>query len=112
MEDMDACLFCPSDQPLLQKETLSALLAAATEEPDSIWRPMAENTPGAPVLFPSWAYPELLTLPEGKGGGYLIKKYPDKVSHLPITDPFELMDADTPETLEQLRLHTLERSPE
>ena len=57
------------------------------------------------MLFPRWAFPELLSLPEGKGGGYLIGKYPERLKALPVEDPFELMDADTPETLALLNRH-------
>ena len=55
--------------------------------------------PGSPVLFPRWAFPELLRLPEGKGGGWVIKEHPECVEAFPVDDPYQLMDADTPETL-------------
>ena len=99
---MDGCLFCPGDQPLLRRETVAALVGAWRDAPDAIWRPEAEGQLGAPILFPKWAFPELLTLPEGKGGGFLAKKYPERVRTLPVRDKYELMDADTPETLQAL----------
>jgi hypothetical protein len=34
-----------------------------------------------------------------------MKKHPEKVSVMQIQDPFELMDADTPETLQMLLQH-------
>jgi molybdenum cofactor cytidylyltransferase len=55
------------------------------------------------VIFPGWALPQLRNLPEGKGGGWIMKQYPECVEAVPISDPYELMDADTPETLEILR---------
>ena len=66
-------------------------------------RPYHEGTPSSPVLFPSWAFTELLNLPEGKGGGVVIKKHPEKVMALEVENEYELMDADTPETLEILK---------
>ena len=42
-------------------------------------------------------------LPAGKGGGWLIGQHPEWVRLLPVTTPAELMDADTPEELEQLK---------
>ena len=101
--DLDACMFLPGDQPLLHRETVAMLLESRKEHPDSIIRPVYEDTEGSPVLFPSWAFPELLNLPEGKGGGIVIKNHPHAVHHVSVADPFELADADTPEMLETLK---------
>lgn len=96
------CMFCPGDQPLLRRETVAALVSAWEREPGFIWRTGFEDRPGAPVLFPQWAYGELRTLPEGKGGGYVAKKYPERVRTLPVRDENELIDVDCPEMLRQL----------
>ena len=93
------CLFVQADQPLLKKYTIKKLLAAAEKEPDRIWRVSADGVPGSPVWFPKSLYPELLALPEGKGGGMLIRKYPERVGTVPAEDACELMDVDTPEDL-------------
>ena len=66
-------------------------------------RPIYEDTEGSPVLFPAWAFPELRNLPEGKGGSAVIKNHPQEMIRVSVSDPFELADADTPETLELLR---------
>ena len=58
---------------------------------------------GSPVLFPAWAFTELRNLPEGKGGGVVIRNHPHDVLGVSVSDPFELADADTPETLELLQ---------
>lgn len=100
--EVDGCLFCPGDQPLLKKETVAALVSCWQAEPDYIWRTAFEDQPGAPMLFPKWAFPELLTLPEGKGGGILAKKYPERVRLHPVRDKYELVDVDTRETLREL----------
>lgn len=101
--NIDACLFMPADQPLLKKETVGEIVKLWEDNRDNIIRPFHENIPGAPVLFPSWAFPELLTLPEGKGGGLIVKKYAERVEGLQVNDPYELVDVDTQETLEQLK---------
>ncbi len=101
--DLDACMFLPGDQPLLRRETVAMLLESRKEHPDSIIRPVYEDTEGSPVLFPSWAFPELLNLPEGKGGGVVIKNHPQAVHRVFVADPFELADADTPDTLKTLK---------
>lgn len=100
--EVDGCMFCPGDQPLLKKETIEALINGWKRESDCIWRPSFEDQPGAPVSFPKWAFSELLTLPEGKGGGFLARKYPERVRLHPVRDPYELMDVDTRETLREL----------
>ena len=101
--DLDACMFLPGDQPLLRRETVAMLLERWKENPDSMVRPIYEDTEGSPVLFPSWTFPELLSLPEGKGGGVVLKNNPHAVHRVFVADPFELADADTPETLELLK---------
>jgi len=102
MPTMDGCLFCPGDQPLLTRETVAALLLSAHHAPETIWRTACEDTPGAPVWFPAWAFDPLRTLPQGKGGGYLIRQHPDRVRLVPVLFPQELQDADTPEQLASL----------
>lgn len=93
------CMFCPADQPLLRHSTVVSLVRRAAEEPEFIWRTAFDGRPGAPILFPQWAYPELLSLPEGKGGGVVAQKYPHQVRLMPVREEWELMDADTPEAL-------------
>ena len=100
--DVQGCLFCPSDQPLLRRETLLRLASAFLSDPQSIWRPAFEDNPGSPVLFPRWTFEELLHLPAGMGGGYAARQHPDRVRTISVSDARELMDADTPEALEFL----------
>lgn len=95
--DTSHCMFCTADQPLLKQETIVALALLAVNAPLKIIRPICENTPGSPVIFPESTYGELLKLPEGKGGSYVIKQHPDLVQYLLIDDSSELKDIDTPE---------------
>lgn len=99
---LSGCMFCPSDQPLLRRETLEALCLTFSQNPDRICRPGTKGNPGAPVIFPARLFPELLHLPDGKGGSFLAKKYPEQVLYVPVRDEYELIDADTPETLAKL----------
>lgn len=101
--ELDCCMFLPGDQPLLRRETAALLLEAWKDEPNAIIRPTYEDSEGSPVLFPSWAFPELRNLPEGKGGGYVMKNHPHEILRVSIANPFELADADTPETLALLK---------
>ena len=101
--DVELCMFCPGDQPLLSGDTICSLLLCAADHPEQIWRPRSGETPGSPVVFPRWAFPELFSLPEGKGGGAVMKKHPERIMYLDIENAWELTDADTPEILETLK---------
>ena len=37
--EVDGCLFCAADQPLLRRETVASIVMAAAQDPSSIWRP-------------------------------------------------------------------------
>ncbi len=100
---LTGCLFCPADQPLLQRQTVDSLALCAAQEPDAIWRIAWQGRDGAPVLFPAWAFPELRVLPCGQGGGAVAKKHPDKVRRLPVQEARELADIDTRAQLDALQ---------
>ena len=91
------CLFLPGDQPFVKKESLLSMVLAA-ENSHCIW----QLGGASPVIFPQWAFEELKSLPQGKGGNVLIAKYGAK--SLPA-EPLELQDIDTRETLEQINFN-------
>ena len=112
---LQGCIFLPGDQPLLRRETLEAMLRAFSaqartqkETEREIFRLgfRAESDPeplvGSPVLFGSGFFPELLALPEGKGGNVLLRKYPAQVHTVYTAHREELSDTDTPAALAQL----------
>lgn len=99
---VEGCMFCPADQPLLRKDTIASLVLSAAHDPGSIWRPCFGDTTGSPVLFPKWTFEQLMHLPEGMGGGHVIRMHPDHVRTLSVKDAFELMDADDPSALARL----------
>lgn len=103
MAEMDGCLFCPCDQPLLTRQTVAALAAAFGRQPETIWRPAAEGQPGAPVVFPRWAFAELAAVQQG-GGSAVAAAHPDKVRLLEV-DAWELFDVDTPADLSAALAH-------
>lgn len=101
--DVDCCMFLPGDQPLLRRETVGELLENWKQAQEMIFRPSFDGNPGSPVIFPRWTFPQLLNLPQGKGGSTVIQKYSGYVQAVPISTPWELADADTPEMLDTLR---------
>ena len=102
MPGIDRCMFVPADQPLLRKETIAELVLASVNDSDAIWRTVCEGIPGSPVIFPRWTFPELLNLPEGKGGGFVVKKYPERLRTVNVRDMYELKDVDSPQDLSEL----------
>lgn len=121
-------LFLPSDQPLITKTSLQLLcllfiyynnsyFACNSTDKSSnanndysnnnnnnnkICRLAFNENAGAPVIFPACYYNELLTLPQGKGGGFIAKKHPAQVILVPAQDEYELYDIDTPDDLIRL----------
>ena len=110
--ELAGCMFLPGDQPLLRQATVERLLAAFAQAQKETERVIfrlgakAKDGPdalvGSPILFSNSFFPELLTLPEGKGGSVLLHKYPTLVHTVCIAQPEELADTDTPAALAQL----------
>ena len=110
MQDMDGVMFQVSDQPLLRRESLEAMVRDfhAQKETERVilrlgWRAGgAEPLLGSPVLFGSGHFDALRALPEGKGGGVVIRQHPGCVRAVYAQSAEELEDADTVERLEAL----------
>ena len=113
--DLAGCMFLPGDQPLLRRESVESLLRAFAEHLQTqketermifrlAYRAKDDPTPlvGSPVLFDSGYFPALRTLPEGKGGSFLLRQYPEQVHCFYTAHHEELWDADTPEALQKL----------
>lgn len=126
MEAMNGCdtvTFVQGDQPLIRPASIAALLRAAERDAAGaakhdavgcnaaesgvarIWRTSFDGVPGAPVLFPSWAFDELRSLPRGKGGGFVAKTHAECVRTIEVSSEWELFDVDTRDDLEQLQTH-------
>ena len=113
MEEMRGCddvTFFQGDQPLIGAASVKRLLAAAEGQPECIWRAAFHGEAGAPVLFPSWAYDELRTLPASKGGGFVARAHPERVRLVDVASAWELFDVDTAYDLQVLREHLAKRS--
>lgn len=70
-----------------------------------IWRTSFDGAAGAPVLFPSWAFDDLCSLPRGKGGGFVAKMHAEYVRTIEVSSEWELFDVDTRDDLRQLQTH-------
>lgn len=99
---LEGCMFCPGDQPMLGRETVASLALCAASGKNTIWRVAWNGQEGSPVLFPAWVFPELLALPEGKGGGFAAGKHRELVRTVSARSQWELKDVDCLEDLELL----------
>ena len=100
--ELDGIMFAASDQPCLKAESIQNLCNAFAAGPTNIYRLCWEDTMGNPVIFPRSVFEELLNLPEGKGGGVVIKAHPELARTVSAQDEKELIDCDTPEILQSL----------
>ena len=100
--DLEGIMFAASDQPCLTTESIQNLCDAFTGDPDFIYRLCWESEMGNPVIFPKSTFEALLNLPEGKGGGAVVKAHPELVRTVSAQDERELIDCDTPEILQSL----------
>ena len=97
---LDGCLFTVGDQPFLTSSSLNRMLHQFSSA-DQILRLGWNGSGGNPVLFGSYYFDELLHLPSGKGGGVLIKKYPENIQLICADSEKELADIDTVEDLQK-----------
>lgn len=95
-EEVEGCMFCMADQPLIQQTTIKNMIAMFNER-KGIVRPIFEDSPGAPILFPDKYFEELRNLPQGKGGNVVVKAHPDDVYMVSAGFAEELFDIDTEE---------------
>ena len=100
--DLEGIMFAASDQPCLTAESIQNLCNAFSEDPSNIYRLCWKDEMGNPVIFPRSTFDALLNLPEGKGGGAIIKAHPELVRTVSAQDERELIDCDTPEILQSL----------
>ena len=85
---------CPNLAGCIFLRAIFRLGARAAHGPDTVV--------GSPVLFGCGYFPALRTLPEGKGGSVVLKAHPEQVQIVYAQRREELLDADTPEALEEL----------
>ena len=101
-QDLDGIMFAASDQPCLSAESIQNLCNAFESDSTNIYRLCWQDTIGNPVIFPRSTFEALLNLPEGKGGGAVIKAHPELVRTVSAQEEKELVDCDTPEILQSL----------
>ena len=97
---------CVAEHDVVWRNTTGCGVTDVSRRPSAcIWRTSFDGAPGAPVLFPSWTFGELRSLPHGKGGGYVAKAHAECVRAIEVSSEWELFDVDTRDDLQHLQTH-------
>lgn len=102
LRDCDAVMFQVSDQPLLRRETVTALVNFYLAHPDRIVALGHNGVRGNPCIFPARFFPELMALKEDHGGNTVIRRHEEELLLWDI-GPRQLTDVDTPAALKALK---------
>jgi molybdenum cofactor cytidylyltransferase len=95
-------LLCLADHPLLECETIEALIAHLA--PDRIVVPVFQGRRGHPVLFASSVLEEILELSVDQGANIVVRKDPGRIIQVPVNSAGILVDVDTPEDFQRFRV--------
>jgi len=90
----------PGDYPLVSANTISSLIAGHAASPDSIVIPRHGGRRGHPLLFPRTILDDLT---EGLLLRDLVRRAPERIQLIDVTDPGVLHDMDTPEDYQRIR---------
>ena len=96
-----AIVYQVSDQPLLRRESVAALVAYYREHPDKIVGASHGGTRGNPCVFPEKYFPALCALTGDRGGRVIIREHEEDLLLYEIGKR-ELTDVDTKEALRDL----------
>lgn len=101
LSHLDAVMFQVSDQPMLQKGSVNAMLNYYREHIDKIVGLSHDGVRGNPCIFPARFFPELMALQEDYGGNTVIRRHEEDLLLYEVAGE-ELFDVDTPEQLKKL----------
>jgi len=87
-----------ADQPFVDAATINHLLAAFARYPESIIIPLHRQKRGNPVIFPVSYQAELRALEGDIGGREIIKRHPEDVMEIAVSNEGVLIDIDTPDS--------------
>ncbi|MFT6092857.1 MAG: molybdenum cofactor cytidylyltransferase [Pseudohongiellaceae bacterium] len=97
----DSALICLADMPFISTATYKDIAAASDAK--SIVIPIYEGKKANPVSFGSHFFSELQNLSGDTGGRELLKRHPDSIRSLRVSEHAVLDDIDTPADLVRLQ---------
>jgi molybdenum cofactor cytidylyltransferase len=92
-------MFLLGDQPMVDRETINALLDNFWSSPKDICVPVYRGRRGNPVIFSNRFYHQIMALKGDVGARKIIQSNPDHVLQVQIDNPQMHFDIDTPEDL-------------
>lgn len=101
LKDVDACMFCVSDQPLLTSETIIDMINSYQE--GTIYSLSHNTVRGNPVIFPVSLLDELSKLEKGEYGTKVVYAHQEMLALHETMDKNQLVDVDTKENLEYIK---------
>ena len=98
-----AIVYMVADQPLLFRASVAELIRVWRGHPDRIVAAAHDGVRGNPCVFPAEFFPELCALEGDTGGSDVIRRHADRLLLVEF-EPQELLDVDTEDELELLKL--------
>jgi molybdenum cofactor cytidylyltransferase len=95
-DDVTGALVHPVDHPLVKPATVAAIIAGHQARPGAVVRPVHEDQPGHPTLFPRPLWQRLLEGSLPHGARSLVEAPGTETSDLHVDDPGVVTDIDTP----------------
>jgi CTP:molybdopterin cytidylyltransferase MocA len=96
-------LVWPVDMPLVRKDTVEKLIAAALQQPMIV--PTFSGKKGHPVIYNSQALLRILTMKPTQTAKELVVHFEGRLAQIKVDDPGILIDIDTPEDYERYIKH-------
>ncbi|MCI0442778.1 nucleotidyltransferase family protein [bacterium] len=91
----------PVDLPLIRKETIETLLAAAQSKKHPITVPVYQGRKGHPVVYSVETITKILSMEPTHTGKELFEHFEGRITFTDVEDPAVLIDVDTPEDYER-----------
>ena len=97
----DGAIILLGDQPFVSSALLDGLIDRFACCAEHVVRPSVGGRPGNPVLVSAALFPELAEERGDVGGRHVIERRADEVCMVPVDDPHELVDIDSPPEYEE-----------
>ena len=104
-KDIDGVIICLGDMPLIKSQHIDSIIRAFDPtEGRSICVPIHGRKRGNPVLWGKEYFEEILAIKGDAGAKHLLEKYSDQIIEVQIDTKGILIDVDTPERLDELKM--------